>query len=464
MARHGKTEGNAPDRQAGSQGDGRRLRPHRDQNTDAPIGLTEAFAPVGHASADDQDDAIGLTEAFAPVSRYEIDIDALQREARAAGFRNGQRPESARANRDGSHAGGFSYQADDGSDEYPDAFESLEPTDTGPLLFEEEPIAVTPQEPQGSHGKSKQDVAPHQRKSLRMRKILIVIIVLLFVLIGALGYFMSVLFQESSNLASRQAQDQAVSQETVEMQSESSAATDASTKTVKKTDVPDLVGLLGMTQDQAVEAVGRGATVTTTREVDEEGNPVKTSSTVALNEEPADSRSGTPTVYLSMDKDGKIVEAGYSAASATLGYGSLSFVDAVKNEHIVERTLAEAGVSLEDGTAQLPDDKAEYSTYDTDGTTLLKESYSFSGTTTAADKEIEWSSVLLYDYSSANASGNLADTIRIVYAYVSDVAAMDAALAAEAEEKAAAEAAEAAQNAPAGETPPADAAAPVEGQ
>ena len=30
----------------------------------------------------------------------------------------------------------------------------------------------------------------------------------------------------------------------------------------------------------------------------------------------------------------------------------------------------------------------------------------------------EWSAVLSYDYSTANTSGNLADTIRIIYVYI----------------------------------------------
>ena len=38
------------------------------------------------------------------------------------------------------------------------------------------------------------------------------------------------------------------------------------------------------------------------------GNAVKKSVTVALTAEPADSRSGTPTVYLGFDADGKVIQ------------------------------------------------------------------------------------------------------------------------------------------------------------
>ena len=175
---------------------------------------------------------------------------------------------------------------------------------------------------------------------------------------------------------------------------------------------------LGMTKDEAIAALKHGATETTSKEVNEEGNPVKTNVTVALTDEPADTRSGTPTVYLGLNEDGAVVQAGYSAATASLGYGSLSFVDAVKNEGIIEKTLQEAGVNVPAGSAQLPADKTEYSEYASDGTTLVKESYSFSGTVDLNGAAHEWSALLLYNYSTANTSGNLADTIRIVYVYV----------------------------------------------
>ena len=48
----------------------------------------------------------------------------------------------------------------------------------------------------------------------------------------------------------------------------------------------------------------------------------------------------------------------------------------------------------------------------------MKESCSFNGTADIDGAAHEWSSVLLYDYTTANASGNLADTIRTIYVYI----------------------------------------------
>ncbi|WP_449316075.1 histone-lysine N-methyltransferase [Rubneribacter sp.] len=360
-----------------------------DFDSDERIGLTEAFPAVQPSDPKaGEDGRIGLTEAFAPV---------------AAG--------------EGAHAGGFSYQGDN-DDEYPDAFESLEPVEAPPLLFDDAP-APEPKRTRGRHGKErKPPVPPHQRKSRRMRKILIAIVVLLVLLIGALGYFVWQWFQESQLVAAQQAQEQQSSQEVGSLQQDQSETKDASTTVSKKTEAPSLTSLLGMTKDQAIESLKRGATETSSKEVNEEGNPVKTNVTVALTDEPADTRSGTPTVYLGLNEEGAVVQAGYSAATASLGYGSLSFVDAVQNERIVEKTLQEAGVSVAEGSVELPADKSEYSEYASDGTTLVKESCSFSGTVEFNGAPHEWSSVLLYDYATANTSGNLADTVRIIYVYV----------------------------------------------
>lgn len=354
---------------------------------DERIGLTEAFTPVGTTDADGA--PIGLTQAFAPVSSTT-----------------------------GAHAGGFSYQGDTG--EYPDAFESLEPQDAPPLLFDEGPVAVEPEAPKGKHGKKqkkqKQPIPPHQRKSRRMRWILIVIAVLLVAMMVGLGVLVWTWIDESKNVAIQQTQTQ--QNEVGSMQEGEGATKDATTATAKKTEVPSLAAVLGLTQEEAVAQLKHGATVTSSKDVNEEGNPVKKSATVVLTDEPADTRSGTPTVYLDFNEEGRVVQAGYSAATASLGYGSLSFVDAVENESIVEKTLQEAGINVAAGTVELPDDKTVYSSYASDGTTLTQETYTFSGTVELSGAPHEWSSVLLYNYTAANASGNLADTIRTIYVYI----------------------------------------------
>lgn len=266
----------------------------------------------------------------------------------------------------------------------------------------------------GGKGKKGNDMPEYMRKSRRMRRILIVVILLLIALLGAISYFSIQMYKESGNTAVQQAKT--TEQQVDEIQPDE--AKDASTETAKTTTVPDLVSLLGLTQDEAVEKLQHGAQVSSTRDVKEKGNPIRKESRIALTTEPADSRTGTPTVYLGLDKKGKIIQAGYSASTASLGYGSLSFADAVRNEQIIEKTLAEAGMTVPEDAVELPEDSSAYTTFDTDGKTRTKEYCSFSGEVTMDDKAYSWSAVLSYDYSMANASGNLADTVRTIFIYV----------------------------------------------
>ena len=59
-----------------------------------------------------------------------------------------------------------------------------------------------------------------------------------------------------------------------------------------------------------------------------------------------------------------------------------------------------------------------YRSYADDGKTIAQEVYTFEGAGEADGASYAWSCKLSYDYSAANVSGNLADTIRQVYLYV----------------------------------------------
>lgn len=317
-------------------------------------------------------------------------------------------------------------------EEYPDALESLVPeVEDNPMLFtsdnEQREIlegddAWNTDKKKGK--KKKKNLNVQQKKSRRMRRILIFIIILLIALIGALAYFSYTLFIETQNAVSQQ-EIQPSTHDVDELKDVDTK--DPSTTSSKKTEVPELSTLLGKNQDEAITLLGRGATIVSTTPLNEENNPVKSNTKISLTDEPGDSRSGTPTVYLGLDAEGLILSAGYSAATSTLGYGSLSFADAIKNEFIIENTLIEAGLSIPLGTVELPADKGLYSTYATDGTTLVTENFSFAGTADKDGVPYEWSAVLRYDYTSANASGNLADTIRQIYIYLNYAGSLDVA-------------------------------------
>lgn len=307
-------------------------------------------------------------------------------------------------------------------DEYPDAVENLEPEVSGPILFPDQApaqsgmVVAERDAKRGRHGgkASKPELSAQQRKSRRQRRLLIAVVIVLVALIVAVCYFVWNGFQEIQTIATQQALQQSDQEVEALQQNE---AQDASTATAKTTEVPDLSQLIGMTEDEAVAALKRGATVSSERQVNEEGNPVKRSLTVALTDEPADSRLGTPTVYLGLDEDDVIVMSGYSAAMSALGFGTKSFSSVVKDENIVEKTLGEAGIQVETGSVELPEDPSEYTTYNTDKE-IVQEKCSFSGVVELDGAEYDWSAVLIYDYKLANASDNLADTIRQIYIYL----------------------------------------------
>lgn len=283
-------------------------------------------------------------------------------------------------------------------------------------VIEVDPIDVSSQEPDQVAGF---EVMTHeQKKSRRMKRVLIVVIILLIALIGALAFLAFQFISTAQELAVQQA----VQQTTEDVDAMKNEKTnDSSNSQARKTTVPNLTALTGKTEAEVLALLADyGASTTSAAEVNEEGNPVKRKITIALTTEPGDSRSGTPTVYLGLNDQGVTHQAGYSAPIASLGYGSISYLDAVTNERIVEKTLNEAGLKVQEGTVQLPGDKTLYSTYASDGTTLVKEDWTFEGELEQEGKKYTWSSVLMYNYTLANQSGLLADTVRQIYIYINE--------------------------------------------
>ena len=270
----------------------------------------------------------------------------------------------------------------------------------------------------GRHGRPKagslQPLNEHQRRSRRMRRVLTVVAILLVALLAALAYFGYQLLRESSSAT--QPTTAPAATEVGEAARQEEAAKEVETAE-KKTSAPKLVPLINKTPEAALDVLGESAIVTLDAAVDEEGNPVKRRQSIVLTSEPVDSKSGTPTVYLGMDASGNVIQAGYSAATASLGYGTMSFADAVTTGHIIEETLREAGLDVADGEVKLPD-SSQYSTYAEDGTTWVKEQCTFEGSIVQDGLDCDWSAVLLYNYTAANTSGNLADTVRTVFVYI----------------------------------------------
>lgn len=186
---------------------------------------------------------------------------------------------------------------------------------------------------------------------------------------------------------------------------------DEKEKVTATSEVVNLVSLLGLTKDEAISHIGHGATVESETPI-EVGN-LKSEVVVPLTEEQGDPKRGTPTVVLRLNEGGQVGWASYTAPTSALGYGTISFVDAIQSAHVIQNSLRAAGLTdLNPAVLNAPTDSASYSTYDTDGKTLVTEQTSFNGTGKQGDGVYDWGATLTYDYSNANQSGNLADTIR----------------------------------------------------
>lgn len=285
----------------------------------------------------------------------------------------------------------------------------------------QEPILVTPEAVSSGN---KDHIPAHQKKSKRMRVVLTVVSVILVLLLAGLGYFAWNLMSEANDVAS-----QAATQTQQSADDAQAAVSDASSVSADLDSAPSLVSLLGLSKKEAVALLGQDAKITNEKDITKEKTVKRKNGktkkktvvvgkdvTVALGD--SSSKSGAPTVYLTLNKNGKVSQAGFSASMDALGFGSVSFSDAVKEQHVVEHVVSGAGIPLEDGSVELPDAK-KYRTYAQDGKTIAQEQYTFKGKGKATTGTVHaWSCRLNYDYSAANVSGNLADTIRQIYVYV----------------------------------------------
>ena len=395
----------------------------RNRSEDSPTDIDGAFAPTkGRQSVeyDVDDQSIGLTQAFGAI---------VPEEEPEYGWDDGRKWKDFDWNASFGDADEDVEQPEalsDASDE--NAFEEAEELTAGTPDAEAtgEVVAASTVKASSAQGKASSgrgrhaaptaEDSPRMRRSQRMRRSLIVLIVLLLVGLCALGFFMYRTFTESQEQAVQQTQEQtASSKDSIS----AAAADDAAAVTAKQADVPDLSAIMGKTQDEAIAILKRGAQVTATQPVADEGSVIKSNVTVSLTSEPADSRTAsTPTVYLGLNADGVVVQAGYSASASALGFGTLSFADAVTNERVIEKTLQKIGVGVPDEVITLPENKDDYSSYASDGTTVVKERCSFEGTATVNAVPCTWSAVLSYDYTTQILTGNLNDTVRVIYVYV----------------------------------------------
>ena len=393
---------------------------------DDPIGLTSAFPPTkGPQSVeyDKGDEAIGLTGAFAPIVIDDEEADLLDGTGKWKNFDwasyKSEEDEAEAQPADQADQEVEGELAGEGSEVEGEPAASTAGVRSGEKGAHAGAVSTSGSSSssgRGRHAAPDAETSPRAQEARKRRKLLIALVIIVLVVIVGVGVFTAKTFTSSQEEAAHQAQEQLEAPKEQDMGDK--LADDAGNASVKLTEVPNLSSIMGMTSDEAIKAIGHGAYVKSNVDVDEKDNPIKKNLNVELLDEPNDTKTGWPTVYLSLDKDGKVIQVGYSASAAALGFGSLSFTDAVSNEHVVEKTLAKIGVNVKEGSAVLPTEKAAYTTYDKDGTTVTRERCSFEGDVDMNGTPCTWSSVLSYDYTTQVLTGDLADTVRVIYVYV----------------------------------------------
>ena len=380
---------------------------------DNPIGLTGAFDPIQAEIPRRYDDPVGLTQAFGPIEDPE-----------------------ATENWDSSDKWqGFDWSAPVPGAEDDEAVEDA--GEDGPI--QDDAGAAAPDDGKARAGRggrharhaakkgeadggaqASRKVSARMEQSRKTRKRLVGIIILLLIIVAALGFAGYYLLTGKMPFVEQPAGETQVEGTSEDVEAiVAPNAEDSQEVAVKVTDTPDLSGLFGKSQKAALAEIGHGGIVTSTMPIKDEESAVKETVTVELSDEPGNPRSGgTPKVYLGLDEDGNVLQVGYSSPVGLLGYGTLNFGDAVSKEHIIEKTLQAIGGNVEEGTVVLPKDAKEYTTYDKDGSTVVKERYSFDGDVDVNGVPCSWSAVLSYDYTSANISGNASETVRLIYVYL----------------------------------------------
>lgn len=266
--------------------------------------------------------------------------------------------------------------------------------------------------PSSTTNEPKEKPINHSQKA---RKRLMVVIGVLLVALVALVCATVFIFMQSSE----QAKEEAAHQGAASIEQHNTA--DARFQGSKSVQVPKLASLLGMSKEDALKALGDKAVVGSEAESSEESSKAVKTLTIplALDDE-EDHHTAAPVVYLGLDADDKVVSVGFGSSTTLLGFAPTSFVDAIKSEHIIEKLMSEAGFTLEGDQIKLPEKSEDYTQVNAETGVVENEQYSFNGTLKHNDMELTWSATLSYDYSAANASGNLNDTIRQIVISVSE--------------------------------------------
>ena len=244
------------------------------------------------------------------------------------------------------------------------------------------------------------------RKSKRTK---VVLMLLIFVLIAALGVLLYIgygIFREAS-AASRTP----VKSPTDISESEIVDVQAPHTVEYKKTNIPDLTSLFGMTVSEVEARLGSSFQLTKTDSISGDKNPdiVQLATFTYIPEVTSASQGDINTalapnqsIYASLNKDGKVIDIYYVCDLRLLDFPQESFEELLDAEDMLMTCLSAAGVDPRDYTYQRPsfEECIVYDNANSENRKVIKQSKIFSGRTTSESIPTAWTLTVIYDFGS----------------------------------------------------------------
>jgi len=252
------------------------------------------------------------------------------------------------------------------------------------------------------------------RRSRRTRVVLILVIIVLLAALGGLGYLGHTLLFDSHTEEPVLTDPSKIISTPIEDEKNTDKAV------VSATTIPDLSGLFGLDVTEAQAFLGYDYILTKVERAKDEDNS-KVEQLAVFVYQPHSSTGAPvgsftmPSIYLSLDKNGKVIQVLYRSSFEALGYQSASFGSFIQTQDMLFNVLRAAGVTPASSFEFPSVTSEEYTVYvdpEADILRIWKEEYTFAGPSDSGSAPTTWQVKLSYDYGIAGvtlASNNRPD-------------------------------------------------------
>ena len=242
------------------------------------------------------------------------------------------------------------------------------------------------------------------KRARRTKVMLIFLIIVLLAALGGLVYLGYTLLQTSQEHHTTVT----VTPDTV-IDSNLEDTSQSNANAIKTTTIPDLSGLFGLSVAESQEFLGSDYVLIKTDDASEDDNP-DIKQMVVFSYQPRGSvgsssaLAAAPSIYLSLNAQGEVIEVYFISSLEVLGYPSATFVSFVSTQDMLYNALRAAGVTPSSDyvyNAPTPSEFTVYVNATTDVKKIRKEEVLFTGSTTNQNAPKIWQFKLIYDYGAS---------------------------------------------------------------